>query len=432
MNSEPAVFPKQIPLSSADCFFLAMEKQYEKNGRSGNVCHLLISTSQKISKESIIEKISSLPILDWLSKIELKKNFPFDIPKWEYNSKKIVNIPVNEITSPDQGLPLEVVHEGIFLKDPCLFKFTIVHKGNGDTDLVFSWHHILMDARGAETLMKLLGGDLSEDKVKFFPDKEKKLNIFKRLYTLHFSKEFIKKSSKKPLVHLVSEKPDYIPTSLYRVLELTEEQTLQLDKRALENGAKVSKGSFFLACTTKVINEWLIAKGNKIGTFWIPIPQNRRPRGRYGPVVSNLQSFMFYRIPREKTLNLKSCVEFITNQMFDLIRHKHPDDYAVMSGLLRRLPSDFYYWLIKGPAGGSIASFLYSDPGENDFKTFFGQPVKNVINYPPCTFPPGLMTIYERFNGKQKIVINYTLQLVSKEDLSILENNLLKELLGDR
>lgn len=118
--------------------------------------------------------------------------------------------------------------------------------------------------------------------------------------------------------------------------------------------------------------------------------------------------------------------------MFDLIRNKRPDDYAVMSGLLRRLPPDFYYWLIKGPAGGSIASFLYSDPGENDFKTFFGNTINNVTNYPPCTFPPGLMTIYERFNGKQKIVINYTLQLVSKEDLSILENNLLKELLGDR
>jgi hypothetical protein len=99
--------------------------------------------------------------------------------------------------------------------------------------------------------------------------------------------------------------------------------------------------------------------------------------------------------------------------------------------LLRRLPSDFYYWLIKGPAEGSVASFLYSDPGVNDFKTFLGEPIKNITNYPPATFPPGFMTIYERFNGKQKIVINHTLQVVSKEDLSILENNLLKELLGD-
>src|SRR5206468_2617709 len=109
--------------------------------------------------------------------------------------------------------------------------------------------------------------------------KEKTMNFFKAFYILHFSKEFIKKSSKKPLVQLVSGEPDYTPTSLYHILELTEEQTKQLDQRAIENGAKVGKGSFFLACTTKAINEWLTSKGNKTGTFWIPLPQNRRPRG---------------------------------------------------------------------------------------------------------------------------------------------------------
>ena len=432
MNLTTNGFPKEITLSGADCFFLSMEKHYEKYGSSGNACHLLISPSVKISKDILQKKIAEFPIFNWLSKIELNRGTFFGIPKWEYNSEKKSTLQIKEIIDHAEGLPAEVVNAGIFLKDSCLFKFSVVYRKNGDTDLVFSWHHILMDARGAETLMKLLGGEIKEEKVNYFPEKEKKMNAFKAFYILHFSKEFIKRSSKKPLVQLVEKKPDYIPTSLYHVLELSEEQTTQLDKRALENGAKVSKGSFFLASTTKAINDWLLSKGNKVGSFWIPIPQNRRPRGSYGPVISNLQAFMFYRIPRERALNLKGCTEFITTQMFDLIRHKRPDDYAVMSGLLRRLPSDFYYWLIKGPAEGSVASFLYSDPGVNDFKTFMGQPIKNVTNYPPGTFPPGLMTIYERFNGKQKIVINYTLQVVSKEDLSILENNLLKELLGDR
>ena len=431
MNLNSSDFPKEIMLSGADCFFLAMEKHYEKYKQAGNVCHLLISPSVKISKETLQEQITKFPIFDWLCKVELNRTL-FGIPKWRYNAEKKNALQIRELATSEQGLPPELVNEGIFLNDDCFLKFTILHRKNGDTDLVFSWHHILMDAQGAETLMKLLGGEIKEEKVKFFPEKEKKMNAFKAFYILHFSKEFIKKSSKKPLVQLVKKERDYMPDSFYHVLELSEEQTLQLDKRALENGAKVGKGSFFLASTTKAINDWLVTKGNKTGTFWIPIPQNRRPRGSYGPVISNLQAFMFYRIPREKTLKLKTCTEFITSQMFDLIRHKRPDDYAVMSGLLRRLPSDFYYWLIKGPAGGSVASFLYSDPGVNDFKTFFGQPIKNITNYPPATFPPGFMAIFERFNGKQKIVINHTVQVVSKEDLSILENNLLKELLGNQ
>jgi hypothetical protein len=426
----PSNFPKQLTLSGADCFFLAMEGHYEKYGTAGNVCHLLLSLDGAVSKEILQKKITDFPIFDWLSKIELDRGVFFEVPKWKYLAEKASSIPIIEITSDVEGLPTEIINKGIFLKDPCLFRFTIVHRTNGKTDFVFSWHHVLMDAQGAETLLRLMGGEIPEEKVKYFPEKEKYINPLKAFYTLHFSKEFIKKSSKQPLVQLVTKEPDYIPVSKYHVLELTEEQTKQLDKRAFENGAKVSRGSFFLACTTKAVNEWLVAKGNTKGTFWIPTPQNRRPRGGYGPVISNLQAFMFYRIPREKTSNLKACTEFITTQMFDLIRHKRPDDYAVMSGLLRIFPSKFYYWLIKGPAGGSMASFLYTDPGVNEFKSFLGYKVENVTNYPPGTFPPGFMTVYERFNGKQKIIINYTLQIVSKEDLGILESNLLKELLG--
>lgn len=428
MNKGTAQFPSEILLSGADCFFLAMEQHYERNGNSGNVCHLVISPEAIITKEILQKKITEFPIFEWLSKIELDRGFFFGIPKWVFNPHKKSEIRILELEASSDALPEEVFRNGIFLKDPCLFRFTILKRG-GRTDLVFSWHHILMDAQGAETLLKLMGGEISEEKVKFFPDPEKKINPVKAYITLHFSKEFVKKSSKKPLVQIVTKTPDYIPVTKYHVLEFTEEETRQLDKKALESGAGVSKGSFYLASTTKVLNEWLTSKGNTKGTFWIPVPQNRRPRGTYGPVISNLQGFMFYRIPREKTLDLKSCTQFITAQMFDLIRHKRPDDYAVMSNILRRLPAGFYYWLIKGPAGGSVASFLYTDPGVNEFKTFLGQPVKNITNYPPGTFPPGFMTIYERFNGKQKIIINYTEQIVSPQDLSILESKLRSELL---
>ena len=432
MTISSTIFPKEVTLSGADCFFLAMERHYEKFGNAGNVCHLLISVDSTITKAQLNSKIAEFKIFDWLSKIELRRNIFFGKPKWVYNKDKKCALQINELVdTKNEKLPLEIINMGIFLRDPCLFRFTIIHRDNGTTDLVFSWHHILMDAQGAETILKLMGGEITESKVRYFPEKEKKINPVKAFYILHYAKEFIKKTAKQPLVQLVSKRPDYIPISNYSVLELSEEQTKVLDKRALENGAKISKGSFFLACTTKAINDWLISKNNSNGAFWIPIPQNRRPRGTYGPVISNLQAFMFYRIPRDKITVLKNCTEFITKQLFDLIRSKRPDDYAIMSNFLRRLPSSFYYWLIKGPAGGSMASFLYSDPGVNVFNSFLGHKVTDITNYPPGTFPPGLMAIFERFNGKQKIVLNYTLQIVSKEDLRILENNLLKELLGD-
>ncbi|HVD97104.1 MAG TPA: hypothetical protein VNB90_02795 [Cytophagaceae bacterium] len=430
MNTPLGKFPKQVLLSGADCFFLAMEQHYAKYGKAGNVCHLLISPAGLLSKESIAKKIAEFPVFEWMSKIELNRGFFFGIPKWEFNPGKISEIKIFEHTADHYNLPEEVTQNGIFLNDPCLFHFTIVIRPDKSTDLVFSWHHILMDAQGAETLLKLIGGEIKEEKVNYFPEKEKHINPLKAYYKLHTSKEFIKKSSRKPLVQLVDKAPDYIPTARYYVMELSEEETKQLDKRALENGAGVSKGSFYLAAITKTVNEWLVSKGNTKGTFWIPIPQNRRPRGSYGPVLSNLQALMFYRIPREKTTNLKTCTQFIVQQMFDLIRHKIPDDYAVMSGLLRRLPASFYYWLIKGPAGGSVASFVHTDPGINKFNSFFGYPIKNITNYPPATFPPGLITVFERFNNKQKIVINYTEQVVSTEELRILEKNLRKELLG--
>jgi hypothetical protein len=423
-------YPQEVLLSGGDCFFLAMEGHFRKYSTSGNVCHLYISVGGKITNEILRQKISEHPIFTWMSQIELDRGGIFGLPKWVYHADKKSAIQIVEQAVEQSGLPESVIQYGIPLEAPCLFRFTLLHLPGGTTDLVFSWHHVLMDAQGAETLIKLLGGEIQEENVRFFPEKEKKINPFKAFYKLHVAKEFVKKSSKKPLVQLVKKKPDYEPVMRYHVIELTEEQTRMLDQRAVAHGAGISKGSFYLASTFKAVNEWLVSQNNTKGAFWVPVPQNRRPRGMYGPVLSNLQAFMFYRMPREKITSLQESTAYITKQMFDLIRSKLPDDYAVMSDLLRRLPSKFYYWLIKGPAGGSVASFLYTDPGVNVFRSFMGYPVSNLTNYPPGTFPPGLMTVFERFNGKQKIIFNYTQQVVSREDLTKIERNLLHELLG--
>jgi len=430
MSENQDTYPREVILSGADCFFLAMEDHYKKYGTSGNICHLMITLDSSLSLSELSEKLDSIEIFNWLSNIELDRGGFMGLPKWIHIPNKKNAVIISEIYSESKILPDEIVQNGFYLDADQLFKFTLIQHTDSTSSLVFSWHHILMDARGAETLMRLLAGEISENVITFFPKVEKRMNFFKAFYILHFSKEFVKKTSRKPLVELISKKPNYIPVSKYHILKLSKEQTDKLDKRTRENGGTLSKGSFYLACTTKAINDWLVSKGNTKGAFWIPVPQNRRPKGGYGPVISNLQAFMFYRIPREKLSNLKSCAEFITSQMIELIRHKRPDDYAVMSNLLRRLPSKFYYWLIKGPAGGSTASFLYTDPGVNVFNTFMGRKLTDITNFPPATFPPGLITVFERFNGQQKIIINHTLQIVNKEDLAILEDNLLKELLG--
>ena len=429
-DSNKLTFPETVLLSGADCFMLALEQHSSKFSATGNVCHMVLDLQGKLDESTLRSNIEKLNIFNWLSSIKLERGGLGKIPFWKKTAEKNT-IEIISLQTDHFELPESIINFHIPLNASCLFRFYLIGRPDENTTLVFSWHHILMDAHGAETLIKYLGEEISLENIDgFFPAAEKEIPFSEQWKKMWISKKFVEETAQTPLAEMMEKSPAYMPDHSYKVITFSEEETLRIDKNAELNGAKFGKGAFNLASAARAVSPLLETKKDGNGAIWIPVPQNKRLKGGYGPVVSNPISFLFYRITKDQLKDLKSCTESLTSQLFHQIKIKAPADYSVMSNLLRRIPSWLYYQMLKGPGGGVVASFLFTDPGATDFKTFMGMTVKDFVSFPPNTFPPGLTIVFQRFNKKQKILINFTKQVISHQELQNLENHFRKDLLG--
>src|SRR5690349_12866781 len=144
-----------IKLTAADCFMLALEKQHiRKTGLSNNTCRYLLELSGYVGKEDLNKKINDHPDLRWLASIAPEKRYPMSIPAWRKQAKTY-EIPLGEYTT-DELIPEEMINERITSHEPPFLRFDLLHRSDGNTALVFSWHHLLMDGYGATLLLRQL------------------------------------------------------------------------------------------------------------------------------------------------------------------------------------------------------------------------------------------------------------------------------------
>lgn len=413
---------------------LAMDPHMTKYQEVGNVCRYALFLNGMLKKETLTERIREKKIFDWLCKLRIRKNFPFSLPGWELaNEQHEIGVFTNQ--SETAVIPDEIFKQNISIGTTALFQFDLIYHPINKTILVFSWHHILMDGRGAGMLLKYLNNDNELENAFLIPGKKNNLSLVTSWNNMMDSKNFLNASSRKPLASLIPE-VDQIKnaTSHFSIIRFDEHETARINANAISHGARLGNSPYYLAAATRSVHQILKKRGNAALPFWIPVPQDERLRGSKGPLITNQLSFIFYRIPAESLISMKAAVNEIASQMVDQIRQQVPKKYASMMDWLRRLPLKPYYQLIKAPGGGSLASFLFSvaadSPGES--KPYFDLETEDAINYPPNTYPPGLTVVFMRFHGTIKIIIARAEEAVSQDEINLFGQLIRKDLLeGD-
>ena len=166
--------------------------------------------------------------------------------------------------------------------------------------------------------------------------------------------------------------------------------------------------------------------------FWIPIPQDRRRKGAFGPVLSNQVSFLFYKLFPEHLESMKVAVDSISEQMISQMRTGIPKSYNIMMDLSRRLPMWLCNRLMKAPTKGAMASFFFSDTGNSldNFDSFLGYSVKDAIHYPPNAGYPGFTVVFMTFQQQLSVIIGYTKASADAKDIALFEETLRKDLMS--
>ncbi|MCF6202131.1 MAG: hypothetical protein L3J59_00465 [Methylococcaceae bacterium] len=405
-----------------------------QTSRRNNVCTFVVSLKHSIKLSELELYLSNNPAYQWITRLRIKKGLPFSLVKWVFDKTLALPEIKQFQNEKDEAVVENLLATTIRIESQSPFKVDLIQVSGARSILVFTWHHVLMDAHGGESFIRALGMNQSIDFAELLAEEQTKLPLGLRANIAQEMKTFLHETSQLPLFSLYK-KPavkQNIASLNYRVISFTEQQTLKINETARNQGASFLLSAFYLAATTCSVAHIQQLRGPVEGDVLVPIPLDRRKRGVDKPIIGNQVTFLFYRIPQKVLSDVQGCTTELISQMKTLMRTDSPKHYLIMMDFLRHIPGFFYRLMLKSPTKGLMASFFYSDTGDSlqRYDQLFDRSVESAIHYPPTMYPPGLTFVFSRFRGSLQITLGYMEQVIGDKEVDQLFKHLRSVLLG--
>lgn len=420
----PNVVSKKI--SGADKFQLLLDRHIMSGGSAtGNVIRLSIEAKGQINAKELQKKIQQNDFLTQLNSLEIKEPF-FSVPRWK-QEKKQKTVSVSEHIAEKHGFfPEEILNRRLKINSGELLHIDIIHSPE-HTTIVISAHHVLADNQGIQAIAKIISEDKEQNEIVFTDDEKNEPSLWKKLVHTLKSVVFVFRKTPKNLARLRENKKQ---NNKFSVIRFSNDESKKIEELALKNGAQLSRSAYFLAATSIALKQTVFAntEGN---SFFVPVPQNQRLRGKKNFHLGNDISFLFYNIPFSELENLRNATSFITQQLTEQAKKESPKSYKYLMEVFRFLPLTVYDFFFKLPTKGTISSFLFSDLGETlpDMKIFLGKEISEILNFPPSPSPPGITIVFMKHTEKIKVITAYNISMISDAEIAKFEAVLRKLLL---
>jgi len=425
--------PGKVYLSGADCFHLVLDRHAKKHGAGGNVMRKVFYFDKALSFEKINGILKSSPVIYWLCNIKLVPGSLLKIPYWKYTDSGNEIILRDHHVVNEKEIPQTISARDITIDATGFIEADLVYYPSGSCAFVLSWNHILLDAKGTTLLfdhLNQISNNTAQGINNFFPAEEKKQNLARYIQNMYKVKKFVQTSSRPPVSSVADAKvkSNEGKTSC-KVISFNRDETEKINENAFKAGSKFGPTLYFIACCSHVINA-LNKQRNTAGDIWLPVPYDGRLKGAAGPLISNCVALLFYRIPQNKMNTVTQTVKCLNTQMMAQIKDGIPQKYNLFLDMMRHIPLGLYYFLINRTGRGVFASFLYTSTGDNfnNLVSLFGEPIREINMIPALTFPPGLTFVFLKQDDKLNINIAYSPDVISNNDLLLIEQKI-KEIL---
>ncbi len=433
---DKSLLPEKVRLSGADCFHLVLDKHAKKHGAGGNVMRKIFYFGRSLSLSRIDNILKSSPIIHWLCNIELVPGSLLRIPYWRYQDKNNSIITREQHVAVENEIPASILERDITIEADRFIEADLLHYPSGACAFILSWNHILLDAKGTTLLFDHLNHITDNNTANFdnfFPAPEKKPNIIRYIRNMYKVKKFVQTSSKAP-VSSITDKHTRSSEGItrYKTFHFDVAQSKKIHDNAFKTGSRFGPTLFFIACCSHVIYKHNLQQNRK-GDIWIPVPYDGRLKGAIGPLISNCVAFLFYRIGPDEMSTVNQTIKSLSAQMTAQIKDQMPQKYSMFLNMMRHIPLWLYYFLISRTGEGTFASFLYTSTGDNfnNLKSLFGEPLTDLALIPALTFPPGFTFVFLKHDDELNVDIAYSPDVISDNDLHLIEQNLQELLLAD-
>lgn len=414
--------PVRVPLNGADWFLYLMDWRMRRRTGVGCVCHLVAELDADVTS-NLDARLRTLPRWLWLASLRLRAFPPLRTPAWEaLGGAWTGSVALGDLQDEDALLGRLATRLDVEREAPV--RVSTARLGARQV-VVLSWHHALLDARGAESLMAELGGAMRVVRPSVPAPPRTPME---QLWSAKKARDFIYEVSTGDLAWIDAGAAGHKDHFLR--LRLTGEELAAVDAQAERVGAAMLRSALHVAATTRAVAGLLSDRGVATGDLLVPAPQEQRTaRGDVG----NGLSLLFYRVPRAVVQDLPALVVHATQQVRGMIRESMPTAMTTLLDLCVWLPTWMYGPIVSFPTRGRLATFGVSDTGGSlgQLSTWQGAQVRDAWHVPANLYPPGVTFVFTRFRGAQDIVLRWRADRLTQAELDTLVARLRADLMGD-
>jgi hypothetical protein len=437
--------PRQIRLAAGDYYMHGQDHKLRRAGLPGYVCRVVLRLEDGLDVDLLRRRVETSPVLNWLAHVRLTRPLPVFPPLWRTTSRPSpIFFEHNHQDGNGAGpgvLPPAVLERDLHAGRGPALAFDLVRHADGTRNLIFSWNHALMDARGAELIWLHLNADGPANGAPSIEDlihpKQRGGSLaewWRNVKLARGSVEWLRKSGSEPLFSLLPEKRTPGPhRNQSRIVTFSAQETARIEARCERLNAGFRRSHFLLAGTLRALHTVATRRGNKDGAYLIPVAHDTRRRGAKGPIFSNHLSILFYRIEPQQAGSLSNIISELTRQMMDQIRTRFPESCMAALEMFKPLPLNSYMKYLGKPTRGKFATLCFSDSGETcaGMTEMLGGRIRAVDHLVPTWWPPGLTVVFWSFSGRLSVLLSWVDDCLSVSEVDALEHGLRSALLEE-
>jgi hypothetical protein len=281
-------------------------------------------------------------------------------------------------------------------------RFTVFPVPGDGWRAAFLFHHVLMDAKGAErVLVRLSRGEAAADWAEPRALAEG-IPLGRRLGLLREHNRFLE-GLRAGGLHLCARPEDGAAGPFDgRTVLLDPGAAAEAVAAGREAAGYAMEGLWFLACLLAADRETDPRPARAGASYVVPLPTSLDRKGESRRVFGNHLVFQFAGVPVAAAVDAPRTARALRDALLAGLRGGALRNCQVQLDLCRRLPLVLYSRLARGSMGGAFGSLFFTNPGpvEPGLEEFFGAGVLELRHLPVPTPVPGLCAATWKFRDR--------------------------------
>lgn len=424
---------------------LAFDHQMRRLGFAGNQAQIVLGLSGRLSGSELETRLHAVRARFSMLAARIKRGLRPWTPCWHLPSADKPAYPRVRSHEPGDEDDLHRIRTD-FLNHPLdtrggeLVRFDLVHTKAGNTEVIMTWSHMLMDVSGAQYLLGIIGKSLQG--ADQYTQAEllsgsyiERLPAGARLPQAGKSFARVDELAACPPVSLYTHaRRSIAPRFDYRVVSFSPGQTGAIMAQAEKRGGFLNASAFYIAAAMVQFYQFLQARQIRSPGYVVPLSVDLRKKGTHLPVFTNQAATLLCGFAPDRLEDFDAVMGSFKQQTQAAVRQDLIESNTCAMELARFIPARMYAAKIRKAFAGEIASLVFANPGDAPafLYEFMGHGVTSMQHVPTVVVPPGMGIVFYTFSGCLHITLVYVESLIAKDEAESFLSALGNQLLADR